>query len=176
MIVCIGDSITAGQHQPVAWPALLNHGETVYAAGVPGDTTRLGLERFPRDVQDREPDVVVIQFGHNDANRWQTDRRLPRVSIQAYYANLDEMVKRARTFGAVPYLCTITPSYRSEDHEADCRQYDRMLRGLADGARVPVIDVRAAFEGRRELVMADGLHLTPEGHRVYAETVMRVLA
>lgn len=175
MIVCIGDSITAGQHVNTAWPQLLNHGEVVRAAGVPGDTTRLGLERFPRDVQEHEPEVVVIQFGHNDANRWQTDRGLPRVSPEAFAANLTEMIARSRAFGAAPYLCTLTPSRRSAAHAFDSLAYDGLVREVARRTGVPLIDVAAAFDGRAGLLLADGLHLSPEGHRVYAETVMRVL-
>lgn len=174
MIVCIGDSITVGQHlEPpdVPWPVLLRVGEKIIVAGVSGDTTRLGLERFPRDVQIHEPDVVVIQFGHNDCNRWQTDRGLPRVSPEAYAANLREMVERCRVFGAVPYLCSITPSARSEQHAADVRQYDAILRDVARDANVAVIDVGAVTG-----VLPDGLHLDGEGHRQYASLVSAVLA
>lgn len=177
MIVTIGDSITVGQHlEPpdVPWPMRLN-GERVIVAGVSGDTTRMGLERFPRDVQIHEPEVVVIQFGHNDCNRWETDRGLPRVSPDAYVANLAEMIDRCRTFGAVPYLCTLTPSKRSEQHARDVEWYDGLLRGVAERRRVPLIDVRAAFTSD-DLLIADGLHLSAEGHRVYARAVSMVLA
>ncbi len=178
MIVCIGDSITVGQHldpPDVPWPVQLN-GERVIVAAVPGDTTRLGLERFPRDVQIHEPDVVVIQFGHNDCNRWETDRGLPRVSPEAYAANLAEMIDRCRAFGAVPYLCTLTPSTRSEQHAKDVELYDVILREVAHRNGVPVIDVRAAFLSSKESLLIDGLHLSGEGHRLYARTVGMVLA
>ncbi len=178
MIVCVGDSITVGQHldpPDVPWPVQLN-GEQVIVSAVAGDTTRMGLERFPRDVQVHEPDVVVIQFGHNDCNRWETDRGLPRVSPEAYAANLAEMVLRCRTFGAVPYLCTLTPSTRSEQHARDVEIYDGLLRGVAKQLGVPLIDVRAAFLASKESLLVDGLHLSADGHRLYARTVGMVLA
>jgi lysophospholipase L1-like esterase len=174
MIVCIGDSITVGQHldpPDVPWPVMLQVGEKVFVAGVSGDTTRLGLERFPRDVQAHEPDVVVIQFGHNDCNRWQTDRGLPRVSPQAYAANLHEMIDRCRRFGAVPYLCTLTPSTRNAQHAADVQWYDSILRDVAREANVALIDV-----GSVTGVLPDGLHLDADGHRQYASLVSAVLA
>jgi lysophospholipase L1-like esterase len=172
-IICIGDSITAGQHLDegyAAWPALLSSrlGHPVIARGVPGDTTRLGLERFPRDVQSQSPDVVVIQFGHNDANRWQTDLDLPRVSFAAYIANLAEMVERVRTFDAKPFLCTISPTYRSPGHADDCARYDRGLRDVAEDLDVPLLDVRPVIEERHLL---DGLHLNFDGHVLYASIV-----
>jgi len=158
-----------------AWPAHLP-GVTAYAKGVPDDTTRLGLERFPRDVQALEADIVVIQFGHNDANRWQTDRGLPRVSLDGFVANLDEMIARCQAFGAAVILCTLTPSYRSERHAADCRLYDLLLRGVAMRRGVRLADVAPAFSGPDvEGLLLDGLHLTAAGHLSYAAVVTGVL-
>lgn len=177
-VVCIGDSITAGQllepHE-AAWPALLL-GVVAIAKGVPGDTTRLMLERFPRDVQSARPDFVVIQAGHNDANCWLTDMGLPRVSLPAFRANLEEMIVRSRTFGAEPILCALTPSYRSSAHESDCRIYEAALRDVAGRMEVRVADVRPAFSGPDvDGLYLDGLHLTAEGHRLYAAVVARAL-
>jgi lysophospholipase L1-like esterase len=177
MVVCIGDSITAGQHLAdgeLPWPALIE-GHDVVAAGVPSDTTRLGLERFPTDVQAREPEAVVIQFGHNDCNRWETDRGLPRVSEAAFAANLAEMVARCLAFGAVPFLCTLTPSMRSTQHAEDVERYDRILRERAADDFVELIDVRELFGQDARLLLADGLHLSPAGHHIYAGAVQRTL-
>lgn len=176
MIVACGDSITAGQHlHPAsAWPYQVR-GHSIRAVGVPGDTTRMGLERFPKDVQAVNPTAVIIQFGHNDANRWETDRGLCRVSLAAYKANLAEMVERSRAFGATPYLCSLTPTTRSPRHAEDCERYDRMLRRVADEEGVTLIDVRAAFHGQDGMLMEDGLHLTIEGHCLYAKTVQQAL-
>lgn len=179
-VVCFGDSITYGQHlaEPTdAWPFLLR-GHEVTSAGVPGDTTRLGLERFPAQVQQSGADTVVIQFGHNDANRWQTDRGLTRVYDRGFSMNLEEMVYRAREFGITPMLCSITPTFRSPQHVEDCKRYDLLVREVADIWMVPLIDVRAAFLAHpavEEYLMADGLHLSERGHEVYAATVQEAL-
>lgn len=176
MIVCIGDSITAGQHldDPAkAWPRLIPY-ET-RQEGVPGDTTRLGLERFPKAVQASGASVAVIQFGHNDANRWATDNGLPRVSSTAYMANLVEMLARCRAFGIRPVLCTITESRKSDQHASDCARYDLLLKRVADEYGVPLADPRSVVT-RPEHLLPDGLHLTESGHEVYAEAVMRVLS
>jgi lysophospholipase L1-like esterase len=176
MIVALGDSITYGQHlddPKKAWPRLVR-GRVVVPMAVPGDTTRIGLERFPKSVQEMAPDAVVIQYGHNDCNRWETDRGLTRVSIDAFAANLEEMIERCRKFEATPLLCTLTPSYRNDQHAADVEDYDWRIRGIADFHQVHLADVRGAFT-KREYVMEDGLHLTELGHRVYAEVVQQVL-
>jgi lysophospholipase L1-like esterase len=173
-LVCIGDSITAGQHLPpgLAWPYRLET-TPIHVAGVPGDTTRLGLERFPVDVQTRSPRVVVVQFGHNDANRWLTDRGLPRVSPQAYEANLTEMVDRVRTFGAEPILCSLTRTARGGRYDDDVERYDGILREVAKRTGTTLADVRAAHD--EGWLMDDGLHLTEAGQTGYAAVVDRLL-
>jgi lysophospholipase L1-like esterase len=179
MIVCIGDSITYGQHltdRTKPWPRLLK--DDVISVGVPGDTTRLGLERFPKDVQAYEPDTVIIQFGHNDCNRWDTDRGLPRVSDRAFMANLEEMIDRCRVFGAKPHLCTMTPSLRSDQHHEDVERYNEIIRQVAETSMVPLIEVWAtflAYGAYADLLMKDGLHLTELGHVIYAQVVQAVL-
>lgn len=174
IVVCFGDSITAGQFVPEAqaWPALLT-GHTTIVRAVPGDTTRLGLERFPK-VQEIRPDAVVIQFGHNDANRWDTDRGLPRVSLAAYEANLHELVARAQHFGIRPYLVTLTPTWKGPLYDATCETYDGVLRGVAKRTGVDLIDVRERIDGRGFL-LDDGLHLNATGHQVYAARVQAAL-
>lgn len=176
MIVAIGDSIAYGQYLPAwkAWPSLLDIPEVI-PSGVPGDTTRLGLERFAKDVQAVGPEFAVIQFGHNDCNRWETDRGLPRVSLAAYRANLVEMIDRCRKFEIKPILCSLTPSFRNEEHAADVMTYDQMLRRVCDDESVPLADVRKAFISERALIMDDGLHLSEAGHEVYARVVESVL-
>lgn len=174
IVVCFGDSITAGQFVAPehSWPRLLT-GHTVIVRAVPGDTTRLGLERFPQ-VQEIRPDAVVIQFGHNDANRWDSDRGLPRVSLAAYEANLHELVARAQHFGIRPYLVTLTPTWKAPLYDATCETYDAVLRRVAGRTGAALIDVRERITSRGFL-LDDGLHLNPTGHQVYAARVQAAL-
>lgn len=178
-IVCIGDSITAGQHLAPgekAWPALI-HGHKVIARGVNGDTTRLMLERFPADVQEQAPDVVIIQAGHNDCNRWASDRWLPRVSLEAFAANLREMFSRCRAFDAEPIVCTPTPTRRGIAYEQDLCDYAGTVRLAAHECGVQLVDTSFAFHTRKldRVLLADGLHLSAEGHQLYAACVADAL-
>jgi acyl-CoA thioesterase-1 len=172
-VVCLGDSITAGQHvQPgEAWPDVLADatGWHVINKGVPGDTTRLALERFPRDVQDVKPDALIIQFGLNDCNRWETDRWLPRVSAPAFEANLTEMVSRARCFGASPIVvCGLTPTRKSHQHILDALHYNWL-------AQIAASTVRFYRPGLTDRHLLDDVHPTPEGHQLFAEGVLTCL-
>jgi lysophospholipase L1-like esterase len=196
-IVHMGDSITFGQYldPSLRWSALIedhlndSFGDDVeiraFNRGISGETTRMGLERFPRDVQDLRPDVMTLQFGLNDCNCWMSDEGLPRVSEAAFRANLVEMVERARRFGARAIVLAtnhrtlrrdVLPS--GEVYEDANERYSEIVREAADETGVDLCDIRAAFDPFDDERLAamllpapDLLHLSEEGNAVYAEAI-----
>lgn len=197
-VVFFGDSITEGQYvaPPLRWVDIVSEGLAsryrdhplpvqALARGVSGETTRQGLERFPRDVQAHGPDVVTLQFGLNDCNCWQTDRGLPRVSEAAYRANLIEMVTRARHFGARQVI--LSNNHTTLRHqklpdgltlEQRRMRYNRLVAEVAAETGATFCDIDAAFRGldrealsRQLLPCPDWLHLSEAGHRTYASVV-----
>jgi acyl-CoA thioesterase-1 len=197
--VFFGDSITAGQYvdPEFHWTTLLRgrlaQGELAGVAfsvgAISGETSRQALERFPVQVQEWRPQVVTIQFGLNDCNRWRTDGGLARVSQLAFRANLLEMFERARRFGATQMiLSTNHPTLRTTvfddgtTYEESRRRYNEIVREVARGAGVRLHDVEAGFarfQASRlaELLLEppDVLHLSPAGHVVYADLLEPVL-
>ncbi len=151
-----------------------------------GDTTRRALERIAFDIQAAGVDAILVQFGLNDANRWESDRGLPRVSEAAFAANLEEIVARARACGAGPVLLnTNHPTTRDQQtyphfpatYEDGNRRYNQIIRDVAarDG-KIVLTDIEAAFLERirmgaplASLLLADGLHLSEAGHDIYLE-------
>lgn len=176
-VVCCGDSVTYGQgvRASEAWPAVLEKltGHDVRNAGVCGDTTRLGLERFPKDVQLHRPDVVVLQFLANDANAWETDDGEPRVCRDAYAANLWEMDHRARRAGATAVL--ILGSCAGEPCEM---AYVERLWHYWSYARKAKFRTALSFIDPPQASLLDdgyGVHPSPAMHKRYAGLVARVL-
>lgn len=196
-VLFMGDSITAGQYveTPLRWTDLVEaqFRDAAHAAaevsfvncGVSGDTTRTGLERFPRDVQSRSADVVTIQFGLNDCNCWATDGGLPRVSVAAFRANLVEMIQRARRFGTREIIvCTTHPTLREAPLSSgqtlnDARRsYDAAARDVAREQGTALCDVDHVFSALHQpelsahlLPAPDLLHLSPIGHERYAAAI-----
>jgi lysophospholipase L1-like esterase len=171
-IICIGDSCTYGQgvRSSEAWPAVLERltGHDVRNAGVCGDTTRLGLERFFRDVGMHRPDVVVIQFGHNDANRWETDFGTERVGIHAYVANVNDLVARCEAIQARPIILAPHPTIRrftptEENYDWRIGDYRKALGSRAIGTGATLLD-----DGY-------GVHPDVAMHERYAELVAGAL-
>ncbi len=192
----MGDSITEGQYvdPSLRWTSVLEGrltkslgaGSTellVLNRGISGETTRQGLERFPAAVQEAVPDVVMIQFGMNDCNCWQSDRGLPRVSEQAFTANLREMIERCHRFDVRETILATNPCTlrraaldSGEIYEHANARYSELVREVASAAGVTLCDIRSSFEELSDDELTpmlqpapDLLHLTPEGHRFYAD-------
>ena len=159
-----------------------------------GDTSRIALERMPRDVQAHRPDVLLVQFGMNDCNCWVSDAGAPRVSPRAFAANLEEIIERGFRFGVRHlFLMTNHPSGRNHGpmpgseitYEAANRRYNAIIRSIAADwkDRVDLLDAEREFESRldreRPLVRAlarDEIHLAELGHDLYYEIVCPPLA
>lgn len=158
----------------------------VVNASVNGDTTRQALERMPYDVQSHPIDILIVQFGMNDCNIWQTDGGHPRVSPRAFAANLAEIVERGVIFGAkTVFLNTNHPSGRTYDrlphskftYEEQNIRYNDIIRSTAQeiGPPVELIDVSREFDihddkstrGVKEFILPDLIHLSEKGHDVY---------
>lgn len=191
-ITFFGDSITYGQGVSPQnnWVTLLSKDfEDIFElnvvtsnAGINGNTTRQALERMPYDVQNNGVDILFIQFGLNDSNYWQTDKGLPRVSPEAFEANLLEIISRGRTFGAkLIFLHTNHPvfkklSYYDLDYPANNKLYNNIIRKIAyNDSDIILIDIEKEFETLihnnkytlEDLLLEDGVHLSLLGNEIY---------
>lgn len=201
--VCFfGDSVCVGQfcNPQQTWVTQLSnylfqlsHGSSLVSnCSVNGNTTRMALERMPFEVQSHGVDILLIQFGLNDANYWKTDGGLPRVSPQAFEANLCEIIERGRRFGAQDIILNTnhpTPKVNLLDYapisfEDNNRAYNEIIRSVARQASVTLVDMERVFLAilqdakltLTDLLLPDGIHLSVEGHRVYFEKIAPVLS
>lgn len=174
MIYVFGDSIAAGQHVPVhkSWPVLLSRYEPVQVKARCGDTTRLALERMPFDIQAHRPERLIVQFGFNDCNRWDTDGGQPRVSLPAFGANLREIIARARQGGAGVALLTNHPTRRGTRFELERRDYNRVIRTVAGEHGAVCVDLEPGWNAG---YLKDEIHPNAEGHEFYCEEIVGAL-
>ncbi|WP_422022681.1 SGNH/GDSL hydrolase family protein [Pyruvatibacter mobilis] len=158
-------------------------------ASVNGRTTRQALEDMPYHVQSHGVDVIVVQFGLNDCNYWLSDQGNPRVALEAFKANIGEIVARARTFGARKILLNNNhPTSRGDEvipftsitYEESNRTYNAAIRSLSEDLGKDIIfqDVEGYFRKLIEdgvpldsLLLDDGLHLSEQGHDRYLEFI-----
>lgn len=96
-IICFGDSLTEGygakpgEDYPSELAKLLD--QPVINAGISGNTTRQALERLQTDVLNKDPRLVIVQFGANDF--------FHKISKNETRDNLDQIVLKIQEKGAV---------------------------------------------------------------------------
>jgi lysophospholipase L1-like esterase len=197
IIVAFGDSITAANHVAAdkRWVELVNtrfkdRGVHVINSGVGGNTTREGLARIREDVLAHKPDMVLIEFGGNDA----TPDPARHVSLDEFEANLRSMQEQiTASNGARIILLTFPPViddwhawkghefYAPDGADAYVEKYRQVTRDYASAHGIALVDIDKALRQAvangsvGQYILSDGIHLTEEGHAVVAEAALGVL-
>lgn len=181
-LLVIGDSLSAGYGltPEQAWPALLQRklddaGESVRVvnAGESGQTTAGGIAslrwRLGRaDRDDAPPDFVILALGGNDVLRG-----IDPAEVQKNLETMIEMV-RAKAPGARVILAGMRapPSMGADYAERFAAVYPRVAKER-DCTLLPFLLEGVA--GDRALNQDDGIHPTPRGQEIVAETVWKVV-
>lgn len=205
-VVFFGDSICVGQGVSLykGWVTRIaqeldelgeKHGRDIIVvnSSINGRTTRQALEDMPYHVQSAGVDVLIVQFGMNDCNYWATDNGLPRVSQQAFQANLREIIARGRKFGAKAIVLNNShPTSRTTEvfpktgitYQQSNKSYSNLVREVAisEGEEVLFNDVDAHFTQLmqsgldiNDCLLADRLHLSEKGHQVYHQFLSEII-
>ncbi|MEO9462518.1 MAG: arylesterase [Marinomonas sp.] len=178
-VLAFGDSLFAGYgvDQAESYPATLENAlrakginAKVANAGVSGDTTAAGLQRFAftLDAQETEPDLVIVELGGNDLLRQlpvdQTRSNLDAMLAELQKRDIDALVMGMR---APPNL---GPEFQAK--------FDGLYGELAkkhDADLVPFF-LESIYQSP-ELFQSDRIHPTPEGIEQLVEaTVENVVA
>lgn len=198
--ICFGQLISGHKTWAAAFARLLEARNTknidflVQNAGVNGNTTRQALERLYYEVLTHKPDYVLIQFGMNDCNYWETDAGLPRVSREAFKANLIEILDKCKLSGVKHcFLSTNHPSNKGAfSHTTEVTYdesnsiYNHIIRNLyneicSDAASITLLDNERIWRAHLsentdasldDLLLEDGVHLSDHGHRLYEKTTV----
>ncbi len=174
LIVCFGDSLTAGygtepgQSYPDALQKLLDaqgYHYHVVNAGVSGETSKDGLERVER-VAARHPKIVVLEFGGNDGLRG-----LPLEQTQSNLAAMIELLQRSGAQVALAGI-TLPPEY-GPDYIAKINAVYPALAKKYHVRLLPFLlkDVYSVPGDMQE----DGHHATAQGNKGVAVTVERLI-
>ena len=171
LIVCFGDSLTAGYGTELgrSYPDYLQadldakgYHYRVVNEGISGNTTKDGVERVDGIVA-MKPALVVVEFGGNDGLRG--------LRIEDSRANLDKIVSTLKASGTKIVLAGITlpPDY-GPDY---IRQFNETYALLAKKYNVPLLPflLKGVF-GVEGMMQRDNTHATAEGNKVVANNVL----
>ena len=181
-IVCLGDSLTAGYNvtREESWVEILNRKtpDTWINAGISGDTSTGMLVRLRTEVLAQKPDMVLYMGGDNDimitGSTDQAKSVVMAVLHQCAERGIRPVIGIPMPILDIPQqwqvLCDL-PRTQEQGNE-----YVSWLRRFTAALSLRKVDFAAAFHeggGARELYLADGMHPSPEGHRIMAEAVKR---
>lgn len=170
LIVCFGDSLTAGagiepdQAYPARLQQMLDHegyNYKVVNGGISGDTTKDGLDRID-EILRLHPQIVVVEFGGNDGLRG-----LPTSQAER---NLDAIVRRLKASGAKVAMAGITlpPQYGTPYIQS----FNAMFPAIATRYHVPLLPfILQDVYGVPGAIQEDGVHPTAKGAQQVAVNV-----
>lgn len=116
----------------------------IVKAGVPGDTSSMGLARIETDVLAHKPDAVVIMFGVNDENGKIGKNS---VSVSDYKRNLETMADLIRAAGGATLIMTTSMKNRNWTATAgNLDEYAAAARTVAKEKNACLVDNFAAWE------------------------------
>ncbi|MGB5686605.1 MAG: CFI-box-CTERM domain-containing protein [Candidatus Electrothrix sp.] len=164
VIVCFGDSITAG-YKATPYPTNLQNmygssaGTQVVNAGKGGENTYNGVYRLEGVLSTYAPNYVVIMEGANDV--------MAGISSQTTVFNLNNMLEQTLAAGAVPILSTITPNSSSSGYQPE--NYNPGIINLAQSGNTTLVDTYANVVSDWSNITVDGIHPNESGSVTIAQ-------
>lgn len=207
-IILFGDSTTASRGSLKVYA---NHLEAakfegskvkVINAGVPAHNTEDANARFDKDVREHKPELVVIQFGINDAaiDVWKTPPvKVSRVPLAEYRSNMSRFVRTLKADGTSVILMTPNPlrwtkkmkemygkpPYDPGDENGfsvPLNPYVEAMRKVAEEEEVPLVDINRRFRDYGKAdgtqvddLLLDGVHPNEKGHQLIGEALLPAL-
>jgi acyl-CoA thioesterase-1 len=173
-ILFLGDSLTEGYQlaKEDAFPALIEEelkkkypDVKVINGGVSGATTASGLKRLGwyRKVK---PDILVLALGANDGLRG--------LELKESEKNLSQVIEQAQLEKMKVLLVGMKmPTNYGEPYRTN---FAKLFPALAKRYDLPLIPfLLEGVGGKAEFNIADGIHPNPAGHKIMAQTVLKVL-
>lgn len=175
-IMFFGDSLTAGYglSPEEAFPNLLEkklkeNGKDckVINAGLSGETTAGGLSRI--DWVLRQPiDVFVLELGGNDGLRG-----LPLEQTKSNLQAIIDKVKAKNPNVKIVVAGMMVPPNMGDDYSTAFRKVFPEIAKKNNATLIPFLLEGVA--GNEKLNLPDGIHPNPEGHKIVANNLMKVI-
>lgn len=185
-----GDSITQGAKHTLGYRSypeifaervrfeMARYRDIVINTAISGHTTREILSDFDWRVEQFKPDVVSLMIGTNDAAKSRG------ISIEEFGDNLEKLLKKIRSFDAIPLLQTPNIIDMGQDSSKNERaalpDFVGKMRQVADTTHTILIDHSMYWQTQKEIVFKEGwlndpLHPNGKGHLQMARLLFKTL-
>ena len=163
-IICFGDSLTEGVGASAGgdYPAVLGKllGKPVINSGRSGETSGNALARIETDVLERDPLLVIVEFGANDA--------FQRIPPEETFHNIEKIVSLIEGKGSMVALITVKMGLFSDAYTDELEAIAKKRQALW------IPDIMQGILTNPRL-KSDQIHPNDEGYRVMAEKIHRAI-
>jgi len=178
-----GDTEMGGfVHRFRLWHEGQRPGNIVYQLGVFGETTASLTARIAAEGRPRRPHLIVLYPGFNDLRKKGGPEGENLVSLVEYQELVTQLLKAAIEIAPTIVMTGLpfddsktTPLKGTKLFYLSCEaeRYTEKVREACRESQVPVLDCFLLWQSlnRNTLLAEDGLHASPDGHRVLFEQV-----
>lgn len=133
--------------------------------GVSGFTSKMALDLYKELFTKIKPDIVVINFSHNDA--------IFKVSLEEYIQNLKEIVELNRAHQVTTILSVEPVEIHFDEPEA----HRNAMKDFALRENIPLIDMHTELASKYDegFLWWDRVHLTSYGNSLFADIMFEYL-
>jgi len=176
-IVFFGNSLTAGMGvQPEqAFPALIQDkidkaglNYQVVNAGLSGETTAGGVSRINWILKNNDIDIFVLELGANDGLRG-----IPVTQTRQNLKIIIEKVRASESGVKIVLTGMQVPPNMGDNYTGEFKSIFPEIAKEKNVQLVPFL--LEGVGGEKSLNQSDGIHPNPEGHKILAENVWKVL-
>lgn len=161
-IICFGNSITKGYKVKPneSFPAILSErlSMDVINAGISGDTTRDALKRIEQDVLNKDPRLVIVEFGGNDF--------LQKIPEEETFKNMEEMITQIQDAGAMVVIAAVKTGLLSDAHIKGFKEIAERKQAML----IPNL-MKGVFNNPK--LKLDRLHPNAQGYKIIAERIYK---
>ena len=174
-LLVYGDSLSAAYGLDISdgWVYLLeqklknSHPQwRVINLSISGETTAGGLSRFPKSIEQHQPELILLQLGANDGLRG--------TALNSMKNNLEQMIIHAKEkdIEVIMFEMMIPPNYGT----AYTQRFTQTFHDLGEEHKVPVIPFFLdGIAGDESLNQEDGIHPTARAQPILLDNVWSVL-
>ena len=164
-IICFGDSITegVGANTGEDFPSLLAQklNQPIINAGKGGDTTIDALRRLQGDVFEKNPGLVIVEFGANDY--------FQKIPPEETFKNLEDIVFQIQQHGATVVLAEVKIGIFFDEYYSGFKKISKRRKVLL----IPDI-MRGVFNNPK--LKSDNLHPNAEGYKIISERIYKYIS
>ncbi len=139
-----------------------------------GNSNHPGInEMVPPMMKKYSPDIVIMMLGTNDCGllSGSLDIEADMDELMMRWENLIRSITVELPDDGLLICCSIPPMLGERDEKYNARLEEKVNELKTAGLKITFLDTAAVFEGNKDYISSDGVHLSKKGNSALAEVI-----